>query len=94
MRMANCGGNWGNTGNAGVFYVNLNNPRSNSNTNIGFRAALATMKHVRSFSLKGLIPVQSGKRIASPWPLPKNHIAMWNAASSPLWKRKLQCPKG
>lgn len=35
-----CGGNWTNTGNAGVFYVNLNNARSNVNTNIGFRAAL------------------------------------------------------
>lgn len=35
-----CGGNWNNTGNAGVFYVNLNNPRSNANDNIGFRSAL------------------------------------------------------
>ena len=40
--MSNCGGNWNNTGNAGVFYVNLNNARSNSNGNIGFRSALTS----------------------------------------------------
>lgn len=38
--MAYCGGNWNNGGNAGVFNVNLNNPRSNSNDNLGFRSAL------------------------------------------------------
>lgn len=38
--MPNCGGNWNNGANAGVFYVNLNNHRSNSNSNIGFRSAL------------------------------------------------------
>ena len=35
------GGNWNNGANAGVFYLNGNNSRSNSNTNIGFRSALA-----------------------------------------------------
>lgn len=35
------GGNWNNGSNAGVFYLNGNNSRSNVNTNIGFRAALA-----------------------------------------------------
>ena len=35
-----CGGNWNNTSNAGVFNVNLNNPRTNANGNIGFRSAL------------------------------------------------------
>lgn len=35
-----CGGNWNNGANAGVFNVNLNNPRSNANSNIGFRSAL------------------------------------------------------
>ena len=35
-----CGGNWNNAADAGVFYVNLNNPRSNANDNIGFRSAL------------------------------------------------------
>nr|DAP06909.1 MAG TPA: TREPONEMA DENTICOLA VARIABLE PROTEIN 1 FUNCTION, PERIODONTAL DISEASE [Caudoviricetes sp.] len=34
------GGNWNNGANAGVFYTNLNNPRSNSNNNVGFRSAL------------------------------------------------------
>ena len=33
------GGNWNNGANAGVFYLNGNNSRSNANTNIGFRAA-------------------------------------------------------
>ena len=40
MRLPICGGNWNNGANAGVFNVNLNNPRSNSNSNIGFRSAL------------------------------------------------------
>lgn len=35
------GGSWSNGANAGVFYLNGNNSRSNANTNIGFRAALA-----------------------------------------------------
>jgi hypothetical protein len=34
------GGNFNNTTNAGLPALNLNNPRSNSNNNIGFRAAL------------------------------------------------------
>ena len=40
LRLPICGGNWNNGANAGVFNVNLNNPRSNSNSNIGFRSAL------------------------------------------------------
>ncbi len=34
------GGTWNNGANAGVFSLNLNNPRSNVNWNIGFRLAL------------------------------------------------------
>jgi hypothetical protein len=34
-----CGGNWGNASDAGVFYRNWNNNRTNNNTNNGFRAA-------------------------------------------------------
>ncbi len=34
------GGNWNNGTNAGLFYLNLNNPRSNVNWNIGGRCAL------------------------------------------------------
>jgi len=33
------GGNWNNDSRAGVFALNLNNSRSNANTNIGFRPA-------------------------------------------------------
>ena len=32
------GGNWNNSSTAGVWYLNLNNVRSNSNNNVGFRA--------------------------------------------------------
>jgi len=32
-------GNWNESANAGVFYRNLNNNRSNDNNNNGFRAA-------------------------------------------------------
>ncbi|MEN6306072.1 MAG: hypothetical protein ABFD96_25325 [Armatimonadia bacterium] len=34
------GGNWNNGSRSGVFALNLNNARSNANTNIGFRPAL------------------------------------------------------
>jgi hypothetical protein len=33
------GGNWSNGANAGLFYLNVNNAASNSNTNIGGRLA-------------------------------------------------------
>ena len=32
------GGNWNNSSNAGVWTLNLNNVRTNSNNNVGFRA--------------------------------------------------------
>ena len=38
-RLPRCGGGWNNTSDAGVFYVDLNSPRSDSYTNIGFRSA-------------------------------------------------------
>ena len=41
-----CGGNWNNEAKAGVFAVNLNNPRSNVNWNIGFRSALPSQSDV------------------------------------------------
>jgi hypothetical protein len=40
LRLPIRGGNWNNGANAGVFALNLNNPRTNSNTNIGARPAL------------------------------------------------------
>ena len=33
-----CGGNWNNSSNAGVWALNLNNSRANSNDNVGFRS--------------------------------------------------------
>lgn len=38
MCCVNSGGNWNNGSNAGVWAVNLNNSRSNSNNNYGFRS--------------------------------------------------------
>lgn len=38
-RLPICGGGWHNTSNAGVFSVNLYNPRSYSYANVGFRSA-------------------------------------------------------
>lgn len=40
------GGNWNNTASAGVFALNLNNPRVNSNHNVGFRSALLSWSEV------------------------------------------------
>lgn len=34
-----CGGNWNSASGAGVFNVNLGDPRTNANGNIGFRSA-------------------------------------------------------
>jgi retron-type reverse transcriptase len=44
------GGNWNNGANAGLAALNLNNARSNSNSNIGFRPAL---DYARSYCLTG-----------------------------------------
>lgn len=49
-RLPIVGGNWNNAANAGVFYLNLNNPRSNSNHNIGFRSAL--LSYARTGQIK------------------------------------------
>lgn len=38
-RLPRCGGNWGYTSSAGVFYVDLAAPRSNSSAGLGFRSA-------------------------------------------------------
>ena len=42
----NCGGNYANGANAGVFYANGNNGRTNANGNIGFRSALPHMSDI------------------------------------------------
>lgn len=46
------GGNWNNGSNAGLGALNLNNARSNANSNIGFRPAL---DYARSSTLKGAV---------------------------------------
>jgi len=63
MRFPYRGGSFNNGSNAGLGALNLNNPRSNSNTNIGFRPALEGIQKrhghgcVVSVSSKGrLIP--------------------------------------
>lgn len=63
------GGNWNNGTNAGVFYLNGNNSRSNVNTNIGFRSALALFAYVlRATALqehkgkRGAFPGRQGQR--------------------------------
>lgn len=53
------GGNWNNGANAGLFYLNGNNARSNSNTNIGFRSALALFVRPAGYGSAGT-PRQKG----------------------------------
>lgn len=57
------GGNWNNGANAGVFYLNGNNSRSNSNTNVGFRSALAFIVYCLRATAQ---QKQQGKRDAFP----------------------------
>ena len=42
-RVPRCGGGWGNTSDAGVFYVYLINSRTSSNSGIGFRSAFCEL---------------------------------------------------
>ena len=42
------GGNWWNTSGAGVFALNLNNPREYSGWNVGFRAALPSQPDIQN----------------------------------------------
>lgn len=60
--MANAGGNWSNGAKAGVSYLNCNNSRTNTNTNLGFRPASTQVAKrfvtVRCCRLKGLLPEQ------------------------------------
>lgn len=55
------GGNWNNGSNAGVFAVNLNNDRTNTNSNIGFRPALCFSKKARRVKATALAPVLNKK---------------------------------
>lgn len=48
------GGNWNNSTNAGVWALNLNNNRGNSNTNEGFRAdSMPLRRRQRQGGVKG-----------------------------------------
>lgn len=51
------GGNWNNGANAGVWALNLNNVRGNSNNNVGFRADSATPR-----TLHGARPGDGGAK--------------------------------
>ncbi|RGE05699.1 hypothetical protein DW826_12365 [Clostridium sp. AM34-11AC] len=59
MRLPIAGGNWNNGANAGVFNLNLNNARSNSNSNIGFRSALPSYCQICRRSTD-VLPVHEG----------------------------------
>lgn len=53
------GGNWNNGTNAGLFYLNGNNDRSNTNANIGFRSALVSPVRPAGYGSAGT-PRQKG----------------------------------
>ena len=63
------GGNWNNGSQAGVFALNLNNERSNRNTNIGFRPAFGERQKA---SAQGLAHSTPSKGPAVPGQVPKN----------------------
>jgi len=51
VRFPICGGNRNNGSNAGLAALNLNNVRSNTNSNIGFRPALEDRQKVQRLRL-------------------------------------------
>jgi hypothetical protein len=55
------GGSFNNGVAAGVFALNLNNPRANSNNNIGFRAALLSKPEV--ITSRGCIQCREDKGV-------------------------------
>lgn len=62
MRFPLRGGNWNNGSNAGLGYLNLNNSRANSNSNIGFRPALDSASNK---TLTGVCPCNLQKDAAA-----------------------------
>ena len=68
------GGNWNNGARAGVFYVNLNNPRSNSNNSLGFRSAHFQRQKVSDLWV--LIQYMKNKGSIS-LPLRQKNILLW-----------------
>ena len=84
------GGNWNNGANAGVFYLNGNNSRSNANTNIGFRAALALFVYF----LRAKAPQKhQGKRDAFPGRQGQRYtlvlLCRWRPPGTPSKPRRL-----
>ena len=65
------GGNWNNGSGAGVFAMNLNNPRSNSGTNIGFRSALPSSRMPGPYGARALRGPGQRRRIKGFISLPK-----------------------
>ena len=76
MRLPIRGGNWNNGASAGASALNLNNPRSNANGNIGFRAALAPQ--ARSRALKGTRTAHGAKGTH----LPTERCNQWRKAKN------------
>lgn len=62
-RLPLVGGNWNNSSNAGLAYLNLNNLRSNVNNNIGFRPALRDCINQYPY---GDVAIASTKRSRNP----------------------------
>jgi len=54
------GGNWGNGGNAGLFYLNANNAPSNANSNIGCRLAMEDWARSGAATAAPTVPNPSG----------------------------------
>lgn len=76
------GGNWNNGANAGVAALNLNNERTNANSNIGFRPAL---DNARSSDLKGCCQCKFEKD-APTSAIAETHIAPLDASGSCIFE--------
>lgn len=63
------GGNWNNGSRAGVFALNLNNARSNVNTNIGFRPASGDRQMAAAYGLPHRAPSKGSAILGQ---VPKN----------------------
>lgn len=63
------GGNWNNAANAGVWALNLNNARSNSNNNVSFRADSASP---RTAQADGGAKGDAFRRVGDVWPTAKS----------------------
>jgi len=76
------GGYWGNVSEAGVFALNLMEPRANSYHNVGFRAAFLSGQIPGAQGLRARAERQKG-HISAPVRAAKNQ-ALMEAASNPV----------